>query len=244
MVLRNLEFCHSNIGYDMLISIEGLDASGKHTQATLLCNRINESGLKAAFVSFPRYGETLFSQTVADYLNGQFGDVFSVDPHLSALLFAGDRFESRNKLVEVLETYDVVISDRYVASNLAYQAGKLSEDKRKDFISWLSEIEYEVYKLPPADLTLYLDVPIEVVNKLVYRRGKRLYTEQQADIHESNTPYLIACKEVYRFLIEMSVGGKWYSVQCGMGNGTVHSPQDISNRIWKYVQNYLDKNLL
>jgi len=88
---------------------------------------MEQNGLRAETISFPRYGHTFFSASIAEYLNGQFSGVEHTAPHLAALLFAGDRFESRDLLFQADATHDVVILDRYVASNMAYQSARLNE---------------------------------------------------------------------------------------------------------------------
>src|SRR5436309_12852628 len=103
----------------MLIAIEGIDGSGKGTQARRLIERLAASGRRAALLSFPRYGETLFGRAIGEFLNGRFGTLDQVHPFLASLLYAGDRFESRRLLAELLATHDVVVLDRYVASHLA-----------------------------------------------------------------------------------------------------------------------------
>ena len=114
----------------MLVAIEGIDASGKTTQTPLLKARIQSCGLSVETLSFPRYGETLFADAVADYLNGEFGSLAMVPPQFAALLFAGDRFESLDLIAQLAQSFDVLILDRYVASNVAHNAAKVSPESR------------------------------------------------------------------------------------------------------------------
>ena len=79
----------------MLIAIEGTDGSGKRTQSRLLTERAEQAGLLATTVSFPRYGQTVFAHTITDYLNGSRLDMGLASARYTALLYAGDRFESR-----------------------------------------------------------------------------------------------------------------------------------------------------
>src|SRR5580704_15426600 len=108
-----------------LIAIEGIDGSGKGTQSRILVERLRQSGRKVELISFPRYEETFFGRLIGSFLNGQFGTLDQVHPVLVSLLFAGDRFESRPKLEKALATCDVVVLDRYVASNVAHQGAKI-----------------------------------------------------------------------------------------------------------------------
>ena len=88
----------------LTVVIEGIDGSGKGTQTERLHERLRQAGKSAALISFPRYTETLFGRVVGEFLNGRFGDLEQVDPFLAALLYAGDRYESRQFLLDALRT--------------------------------------------------------------------------------------------------------------------------------------------
>src|SRR5258708_39110698 len=114
----------------MLIDLEGIDGSGKGTQARVLCDRFAQAGVSAALVSFPRYEATRFGRAVGEFLNGRFGSLQQVHPFLVSLLFAGDRFESKEFLVQAIKSHAVVVLDRYVPSNVAHQASKVEGPDR------------------------------------------------------------------------------------------------------------------
>jgi dTMP kinase len=216
----------------MLIAIEGIDAVGKHTQAHLLKSKAENIGYTAEVLSFPRYGETHFAPSIASYLNGEFGALQSVDPHFPALLYAGERFESRDIITQLSESNDLLIFDRYVASNAAYQSARLKGENRRVFTDWLATIEYEIYGLPKADLTLYLDLPLETANKMLHKKRWRSYTKELADIHEQNREYLASCREVYHSLSAVSFGGPWLSINCANRDGSMRTRRQICNSIW------------
>jgi dTMP kinase len=130
------------VGY--LIAIEGIDGSGKGTQAQLLLQRLEEQGRRATLLSFPRYEATFFGRTVGEYLNGAFGSLGQVHPFFASLLFAGDRFESRTVLTDALAANDVVVLDRYVASNVAHQAARLAGEARRQLIEAIERVEFEI----------------------------------------------------------------------------------------------------
>ncbi|MFO1019900.1 MAG: hypothetical protein U0903_04295 [Planctomycetales bacterium] len=127
-----------------LIDIEGIDGSGKGTQAALLQKRLQAEGFRTSLISFPRYKETFFGGRVASFLNGQFGTLEQVDPFLVSLLYAGDRLESREWLLEQIAQHDVVIFDRYVSSNLAHQGSKKTGAAREELIRAIERIEFEI----------------------------------------------------------------------------------------------------
>ena len=223
----------------MLIALEGIDAAGKRTQADLLRARAEARGLTTTLLSFPRYSETHFGAAVAAYLNGAYGAADAIDPHLSALLFAGDRFESRAAIDAAAAAHDVVLFDRYVSSNLAYQAARLDAPERPAFLAWLARLEYEVYRLPRAELTLYLDVPVETASRLIYQRKQRAYTTEQADLYERDTAYLARCAEVYQHLIADDFESRWQRVRCTDAAGAMRPPEAIGEAVWTLVEPYL-----
>ncbi len=76
-----------------------------------------------------------------------------------ALLYAGDRFESRELLLAAQRDNDYVVLDRYVASNIGHQASKVTGEERQEIIAWINKIEYEIYALPQPDVTILLNLP-------------------------------------------------------------------------------------
>jgi len=227
----------------VLIAIEGIDGAGKRTQTLLLKERIEAAGFSVGMISFPRYGETFMADAIADYLNGHFGAIDTIPAHFPALLYAMDRFESRELVCQLLKDNDVLLADRYVASNLAYQSGKLSSAEQATFIAWLSHVEYEIYGLPPADLTLYLDVPVTVSSVLVGQKEKRSYTDEKADLHERNTVYLALCRDVYGRLCHAQHASYWLSVQCVDRAGDLRSIASIHAEVWKHISCHLSATL-
>ncbi|MCH9792510.1 MAG: thymidylate kinase, partial [Planctomycetes bacterium] len=164
----------------LLIAIEGIDGSGKGTQAGKLHQKCQEQGIRSSLIGFPRYDETLFGKSIGDFLNGRFGQLDEVNPFLASLLYAGDRFESRDHIFQMIESSQVVIFDRYIPSNIAHQGAKLSGDERAEFIQWIEQIEYEIYSMPRLDLTILLDLPADYAQKLVAEKQARSYTEKVA----------------------------------------------------------------
>ena len=123
---------------------------------------------------------------VGKFLNGDYGSLQAVDPHFSALLYAGDRFEAKPRIETVLNEGKVVLVDRYVGSNLAHQVARASAEKRSEFLRWIEHLEYSIYGMPREDLILYLRVPPGQAQKLVGQKPERQYTRATHDILEKS----------------------------------------------------------
>ena len=220
----------------MFIAIEGIDGSGKNTQTQRLRYRFETAGYSTGTLSFPRYGKTLMARSIADYLNGKFGDLGTLPAHFPALLYATDRFESLDLLRLLTTDRDIVLSDRYVASNLAHQGAKLPSEIRVEFIQWLVQVEHDIFGLPRADLTVFLDVPVNVAVDLIAKKRPRDYTDAKADLHEKNRIYLAACRDVYRMLCSTAMYGSWIYVDCVGRDERIRSESDIHEEVWDAVQ--------
>ncbi|MCA9070065.1 MAG: dTMP kinase [Planctomycetaceae bacterium] len=217
----------------MLIAIEGIDGSGKGTQAARLRDRLEASGRSVTLLSFPRYDATRFGKVIGDFLNGRFGALNEVHPLLASLLYAGDRFESRQMLEEAIRSQDVVVLDRYVASNIAHQGAKLQGEERAELISWVETVEHEIYGLPKPDLTLLLDLPAATAQQLIAKKSARTYTEKKADLQEADGGYLASVREVYR---ELAVDQThWQIVPC-LREDSLKTIDEISDEVFAIVE--------
>lgn len=201
------------------IVLEGIDGSGKRTQLDMLARAFADRNSPCALISFPRY-DGFFGQLVAQFLNGDFGPLKSVDPHFSALLYAGDRLESKPDLEAHLAAGRTVLSDRYIGSNLAHQGARVAPAKRDEFLDWLLHLEYDVYDLPREDLVVYLRVPPSVAQALVARKGARGYTKKKRDLQEASLAHLDAASEVYDRLAERH---NWRTIDCAVKAPASHS---------------------
>lgn len=216
----------------ILVAIEGIDGSGKGTQARRLNERLVRSGIPAALVSFPRYDSTFFGQAVGAYLNGRFGSLDDVHPFLASLLFAGDRFESRSLLRGELAEKDIVVLDRYVASNVAHQAAKAAGSERDALRRSIEHVEYVVFELPKPDLIVLLDVSVARAQSLIAGKPTRTYTNRTADIQESDAAYLSRVRDLY---LDMAQSDPlWSAVRCER-DGAMRSVDEIADEIWGLV---------
>ena len=135
-----------------LLVIEGLDGSGKATQAKLLASHLAESGRRVMEFTFPDY-ESDSSALVKMYLSGQFGDKpDDVNPYAASSFYAVDRYASyKTKWGSFYEAGGIVIADRYTTSNAVHQCSKLPPEQWDDFLRWAFDYEYRLLGLPAPD---------------------------------------------------------------------------------------------
>lgn len=215
----------------LLVAIEGIDGSGKGTQAARLTEALRASGVRCCLLSFPRYRDTKFGARIGDFLNGRFGRLDQVSPFLASLLFAGDRFESRDLVCSAIADNDVVICDRYVASNIAHQAAKAEGAERQELIDWINYVEYQLYQLPYPDRNLFLDLPVRHASQLIAMKARRNYTDKAADLQEADTEYLQKVHDVY---VQLAEGPGWTRIDC-LHDDRIKSEEQIGAAIWQIV---------
>lgn len=224
----------------MIVDIEGVDGAGKGTQTKLLAEGLTRIGYKTSVVQFPRYQETFFGKEIGFYLNGHFGQLEEIDPKLAALLYAGDRYESKQFLHSLEEENDIVVLDRYVPSNQAHHAAKLPRERWDEFFAWIEALEYSVFGIKKPDLVLFLDLPAATGAQLILQKSPRNYTDKVADIHERDTSYQDSVYAAYKALIHQR---GWSSVPCLMG-AKLRSVEDIHANIFQIVREHLEKTRL
>lgn len=216
-----------------LIVIEGIDGAGKGTQAELLAHALQERGIPFVTFSFPRY-ESSFGRLIARFLNGEFGALAGIDPHFSALLYAGDRLEVKPQLEAALNSGRAVVLDRYVASNLAHQAARMPAERRTDFIVWLRQLEYGIYGLPTEDLVIYLRVPPAEGHRLVGLKSARNYTARTRDLQESDVSHLKEAALVYD---ELARAANWVTIDCFEAESGKHRrPEEIHRDVLEAIE--------
>ncbi len=213
-----------------LIVIEGLDGSGKSTQLNLLPKRLSEKGIDVKSVSFPDY-DNPSSTLVKMYLKGDFGKKPSdVNAYAASVFYTVDRYASfKQAWGEFYNEGGTIVSGRYTTSNAVHQTSKLDNSEWKDFLSWLYDFEYNKIGIPKPDLVIFLDMPVEVSQKLLDTR----YTENggRKDIHECDVDYLNRCREAARFTAEYS---GWRVIPCAE-NGEPRTIEAISDDILNAV---------
>lgn len=212
-----------------LVVIEGSDGSGKATQTRKLFERLRDVGVNVRRVSFPNY-ESESSALIKMYLRGDFGgDAEAVNPYAAATFYAVDRFANFFEWKKFYQRGGLVLSDRYVGSNMAYQAAKLNDERdRVKFLAWLDDLEYRHYGLPRPDLTIFLDMSPEICAVLRRERGRE-------DIHESDAAFQ---NKIYNMYKELAHKYGWRVVNCQAGS-FARSTMDIHEEILTLVEEIL-----
>ncbi len=215
-----------------LIVIEGTDCSGKETQTKLICDKLKEMNKKVSLYSFPNYdsptgkivgGPYLGKPEIAPCLFEE--GAINVDYKVASLYYAADRLYNIGKVLDDLNNgYDVIL-DRYVYSNMAHQGCKvIDKDKRFEVYSWLSELEFNLLKLPVPDIKIFLDMPIEY-SKILKKNRESL------DQHEKNDDYL---NNAYVSYNEIASLYNFNIISC-IENGNIKSIESINEEIMKYL---------
>ena len=214
-----------------LIVIEGLDGSGKATNARLLHARLQNMGLETLKISFPDY-ESDSSALVRMYLSGAFGDdPEAVNAYAASTFYAVDRYASfKTGWGDLLSRGGWVIADRYTTSNAVHQAAKLNGAARDEYLEWLYEFEFDRMGLPRPDAVVYLDLPPDLSQKLMTERygGEN----SKKDIHEKNLPYLQKSREAALYAAD-KLG--WTVVE-PVKNGVLPPPEQVESEIFEKLK--------
>lgn len=223
-----------------IIVIDGTDGSGKTTQANLLMKHLRRDGRKVKFIHFPRYEDNFFGKFIAHCLSEQYYNWVNIHPKIASVVYAADRWESKEKILSWVKQGYIVVMDRYISSNQIHQGGKIANIKKREaFMEWLAEMEYKVFKIPAPDLTVYLSLPVEMVLKLIKDRnykGARAYLGSKKDVHEKDVSFLKNSIKSALWLAKTQKG--WIKIEC-MSGGQLKTYEDIHNEIYEKINKVL-----
>lgn len=224
-----------------IITVEGLDGSGKSTQIKLLKEKLESLGIAHQFIHFPMLNKGIYGTLVAEFLRGEYGSLETVHPKLVALLFAEDRKEHKQKLLTWLEQGYIIILDRYVKSNVAFQCAKVENDIQKSRLKeWILDFEFHHNALPKPEVSFFLDLPIELIaaSLKTIRSGKdRSYLKGQEDIHETSLDFQKKVLAEYRLLLQESP--HFYSIACSSSYKKWLAPMTIHERLFSKIEPHL-----
>lgn len=212
-----------------LIVVDGGDGSGKATQSELLKIYLEKQGKKVKYMDFPRYYSSFHGRVVGRFLTGEFGTLDSVSPYLAALSYALDRASAKEEMDQWLTHGGILLSNRYATSSMAHQAAKLPQEKRKEFIAWLDEMEYKVHKIPREDVVIYLFVPWQIGYELTKKKADRKYSNGKLDIAEADIRHRIESEAMYLQLAKERKN--WIKIDCVDAAGAMLPKEIIHTKI-------------
>jgi dTMP kinase len=219
-----------------LIVIDGTDGSGKTTQAELLIERLKHEGREVQTISFPQYNQKS-AGLVEEYLSGKYGSANEVDPKVSSIFYAADRFDASFKMRQWIQQGAIVVANRYVSSNMGHQGGKIiNKEEREKFLDWLYELEYGLFNLPVPDANVILYIPPAIAQQLAQNRHREDWRGKTRDIHEENIEHLKAAAESYLYIAEKYPN--FNLINCAENN-ELFSREQIHEKIWEQIAKML-----
>lgn len=229
-----------------LIVLEGIDGSGKSTQAKLLISRLKNEGFNTATIDFPQYGRKS-AGLVKEYLNGSYGAPEEVGPYRASIFYACDRYDASPKIRTWIREGRIVVADRYTISNIGHQGGKIRELKKwREFTRWLYELEYGLFGIPKPDLIVILKTSPAVAYSHsesaerdgIKKKKRAMYLKSgDRDVHERDKRHLARSLASYiRFSRENPRECK--VVNC-LRAGEFLPPKVIHDKLWLAVAKML-----
>lgn len=208
-----------------LIIIEGLDGCGKSTQTALLEKYLDDKSISFKKIKLPDY-DSPSSTLVNMYLGGEFGsNANDVNAYAASAFYAVDRFASfKLKWKKEYDNGELILADRYATSNLIYQMEKIPDDCWDEYIEWSEDFEYEKIGVPRPDAVVFLDMPVEVSQRLMTQRY--CGDENKKDVHEANVEFLNGCR---RSALYAAKKQGWYVVECSDGENPLEIEKIHSN---------------
>lgn len=211
--------------------IDGTDGSGKATQTKRLVERLRSEGHDVETISFPQYGKPSCS-LVEKYLAGDYGASTDVNARAASIFFAVDRYDASFQIRKWLAEGKVVVSDRYVGSNMAHQGQKMkSPGERSAYLAWNDDLEHNIFGIPRPTLNIVLSVPVDTAFAMA-AKGAKEKVKVEGDIHEADREHLRASIETYREIAQTFPS--FQLVECAP-TGDLRTIEDIHEEIWSIV---------
>jgi len=205
-----------------LIAFEGLDGSGKATQAMLLKRRLQKAGKTVTLFSFPQYG-TLVGKFIRDTLYGMHGDLHAIPPYHGTIPYSLDRGIAAPKIRTALAR-GIVIADRYTTASLAY-AGAIAGPKEASRLTrFIEQLEYRELKVPRPDAVVYLVADAKTARSRMRREPAKKLDRNERDIAFQ--------KRVAAHYAKLAKRKEWLTIACSADE----TPREIHERVWQALQ--------
>ena len=216
-----------------LIVIEGLDGAGKATQAKILSERLVAEGYKVFSLDFPQYKNNIGGKLLYEVLKSEIASKYNfvnLDPKLASMPYSIDRYESQSVIEQAIKENDFVILDRYTSANVLHQGAKMKTDEEKiEYVDWLYNIEFKLFKNPIPDIIILLTIPVDISMTRASVRGDA--ANDKADVVESDLNYMT---NSYNSAIFFAKKLDWKVID-GMQNNKERTVEDINNELYRHV---------
>ena len=208
-----------------IIAFEGIDGTGKGTQARLLHERLTALGKRCLELSFPNY-DSFLGKEIGALLSGRHKTTAAtLDPRSMALWFAAERFHTFRNIHSL--DYDFIILNRYVLSNVVYQSLRVEPAARALFSNWVLELEHEQFGLPRPDICFVFDVDESLSAANVSQKGYRGYIGEEPDVYESSCITQTSARKAYRELARQIEGA--VLIECMDDTGLMRPTSEIAD---------------
>ncbi|KAA0879011.1 dTMP kinase [Corynebacterium amycolatum] len=189
---------------NLIIAVEGIDGAGKNTLVTAVTNQLRSQGHSVSSMTFPAYRQTIFADFADQALHGQLGDTAD-SAWAMALLFALDRKERREAIVDAARENDVLIIDRYVASNAAYSLARTQDPV---IVEWIEKTEFGDFQLPLPDVQVCLATSVGVAADRA-RKREASDVQRTRDAYEKDSGLQERTLAAYQKFAEGSWQSPW-----------------------------------
>ncbi|MBT4349193.1 deoxynucleoside kinase [bacterium] len=215
------------------IVFDGVDGSGKTTQLKLFKEKLEKDGHQVEIADFPQYGKKS-AALVEEYLNGAYGSPKEVGAYRASIFYACDRYAASKRISQWLAEGKIVLSNRYVSSNMIHQSGKIKDTaEREKFLKWLENLEFEIFNIPKPDIILFLYLDPAVAQKLALQEHKH---GGQQDIHEQDLDHMKDSIEAAEYVAKKY---NWLKINCLGGDGNIASREDIQKKVVEILEKHI-----
>jgi dTMP kinase len=216
----------------LFIVIDGSDGTGKKTQHQRLLERLETEGIPSKAVDFPQYGQPS-AYFVQQYLDGNYGSLDDVSPEQASLFYAVDRFEARKDIDEALSRGEVVVANRFTASNMGHQGAKVADTrKREELIRWIDNLEHNILQIPRPDTNFILTIPHGLAQANIDNRA--IKDDRKHDLHEADPDFMRRSIDIYDELSQI-FPGSFVLIDSARDESTMKSVDEIHQVIWREV---------